>query len=320
MTLYMVEMAARPFTKEELNFLKLASIVHDEFPKMLRHTFETIWNIKIAPGYQVWDDSPAVRNLLQIREGGKTNIPTNKSFNEWDCTALFKATIYSKTFGVTTSTATKTLSEQYLKGKKPNPFHSSVVSPTGNQDESLALAIDQLRLLRNELCHISGASVSKTDFDQFVLLAKGAFTATGFTGDRIDDIGNLREEDFPTGKVNELKERVKVDLQEYNKSLQEYNKFLQDEVIQILSDQEQSVQQQLSDHQEQILQRFKNDQGNQWQFFVMWHLYYKLHEYTHPYFRLMLVPARLLCSLKACDSDTLYYYTPAIVYKVDQIV
>ena len=256
--MYMVEMAARPFTKEELNFVKFASIVHDEFPKMLRHTFETIWNNKIAPtlpGYHVWDDSPAVRNFLRKREGKKTEIPTNKSFKEWDCTALFKATIYSKTFGVTTSTATKTLSEQYLKGKKPNPFHSSVVSPTGNQDESLALAIDQLRLLRNKLCHISGASVSKTDFDQFVLLAKDAFTATGFTGDRIDDIGNLREEDFPTRKVNELKERMKVDLQEYNK-------FLQDEVIQWMSDQERSVQQ-LSDHQEQILQRLdKNDQGN----------------------------------------------------------
>ncbi len=260
--MYMVEMAARPFTKEELNFLKFASIVHDEFPKMLRHTFETIWNNKIAPtlpGCHVWDDSPAVRNLLQIREGGKTDIPTYKSFKEWDCTALFKATIYSKTFGVTTSTATKTLSEQYLKGKKPNPFHSSVVSPTGNQDESLALAIDQLRLLRNKLCHIFSGSVSKTDFDRFVLLAKDAFTATGFTGDRLDDIGSLREEDFPTGKVNELNERVKVDLQEYNK-------FLQDEVIQRQESErlymERSVQQ-LSDQQEQILQRLdKNDQGN----------------------------------------------------------
>ncbi len=264
--MYMVEMTARLFTKEELNFLKFASIVHDEFPKMLRHTFETMWNNKIAPilpGVQVWDDSPAVRNLLQIRKGGKTDIPTNKSFKEWDCTALFQATIYSKTFGVTTSTATKTLSQQYLKGKKPNPFHSSVVSSTGNQDESLALAIDQLRLLRNKLCHISSASVSKTDFDRFVLLAKDAFTATGFTGDRLDDIGSLREEDFPTGKVNELNERVKVDLQEYNK-------FLQDEVIQWMSDHQENERlymersvQQLSDHQEQILQRLdKNDQGN----------------------------------------------------------
>ncbi len=58
----------------------------------------------------------------------------------------------------------------------------------------------------------------------------------------------------------------------------------------------------------------------------MYHLYYKLHDYTHPYFMLMVVPAhhllmvmQLLCSLKACDSDTLYHYTPAVVYRVDQI-
>ena len=121
--------AARPFTKEELNFLKFASIVHDEFPKMLRHAFETIWNNKIAPtlpGYQVWDDSPAVRNLLQIREGEKTDIPTNKSFKEWDCTALFKATIYfmAKTFGVTTSTATKSTATKSTipKGKGTKSF------------------------------------------------------------------------------------------------------------------------------------------------------------------------------------------------------
>ena len=237
----MVEMAARPFTKEELNFLKFASIVHDEFPKMLRHAFETIWNNKIAPtlpGYQVWDDSPAVRNHLQIiREGEKTDIPTNKSFKEWDCTALFKATIYfmAKTFGVTTSTATKTLSQQYLKGKEPNPFHSSVVSPTGSQDESLALAISPFPLLTNILCHMSSASVSKTDFYQFVLLAKDALTATGFTGDRIDNIGSLKKEDFATRKVNEFNKRMKV--------------------VQVIR--------QLSDHQEQILQRLdKNDQGN----------------------------------------------------------
>ena len=83
---------------------------------------------------------------------------------------------------------------------------------------------------------MSSASVSKTDFYQFVLLAKDALTATGFTGDRIDNIGSLKEEDFATRKVNEFNERMKVDLQ---------------------------VIQQLSDHQKQILQRLdKNDQGN----------------------------------------------------------
>ncbi|XP_028397088.1 uncharacterized protein LOC114520938 [Dendronephthya gigantea] len=199
-------MAAKPFSKEELNFFKFASIVHDEFPKMLRWTFVALWNSKIAPlpGYQVWDDSPAVRTLLSKREGGKTAIPTNDSFEEWDCTALFKATIYSKTFGISTTTTIKTLSDQFIKGKKPNPFHASLTSPTGNQDETISLAIDQVRLLRNHLCHSSASSITKPDFDDYVRLAKDAFTATGFSTDQIDYIGGLEEGDFPTERVSEL--------------------------------------------------------------------------------------------------------------------
>ena len=176
-----IEMAVKPFTKEELNFFKFSSIVLDEFPKMLRETFIKMWDIKIAssPGYMVWDDSVTVRNLLLKREGGKTDIPTNKSINEWDCTALFKATIYSNTFGKGTSKSTKTLSQQYLKGKKPSPFHSSVISPTGNQDETVTLAIDQLRLLRNALCHTPKLTLALAKFVNFIQLVKDAFTVCG---------------------------------------------------------------------------------------------------------------------------------------------
>ncbi|XP_028409465.1 uncharacterized protein LOC114532074 [Dendronephthya gigantea] len=228
-------MAEKPFTKEELNFFKFASIVLNEFPKLLRQTFIIMWDNRIAPfpGCHVWDDSPAVRNLLLIREGGKTNIPTNKSINEWDCTALFQAIIYSKIFGLTTTKATETLSQQYLK-KKPNPFHSTLISPTGKQDESLTLAIDQLRLLRNILCHIPKPFLTKIEFDQYVQVAKDAFAVIGVASDRIDEISCLGEEDFPTNKMNELNERIKDELQQCNK-------FLENEVIQKLSDQEENM-------------------------------------------------------------------------------
>ena len=70
-----IEMAVKPFTKEQLNFFKFTFIVLDEFPKMLRDIF-----IK-KPGYITLGDSVTVRNLLLTREGGKTDIPTNKSIN-----------------------------------------------------------------------------------------------------------------------------------------------------------------------------------------------------------------------------------------------
>ena len=199
-------MAAKPFSEEELNFFKFASIVHDEFPKMLRATFKKLWNSKIAPlpGYQVWDDTPAVRTLFKTNEGGKTAIPTNESLEDWDCTALCTAINYSKTFGISTTTTIKTLHDQFVKGKKPNPFHASLTSPTGNKDETIALSVDQLRLLRNHLCHSSKTSITKHKFDYYIHLAKDAFTATGFSTEQVDYIGSLEEKDFPTERVNEL--------------------------------------------------------------------------------------------------------------------
>ena len=225
-------MAVKPFTKEELNFFKFSCTVLDEFPKMLRETFIKMWDTKIAssPGYMVWDDSITVRNLLLKREGGKTDIPTNKSINEWDCTALFKATIYSNTFGRGTSISLliKTLSQQYLKGKKPSPFHSSVISASGNQDENITLAIDQLRLLRSALCHTPMPTLALAKFNNFVQLVKNAFTACGVSVVRIDEIGCLGEEDFPTEQVNELNDRMKIEEQENSAFMQETNAFLQD--------------------------------------------------------------------------------------------
>ena len=219
-------MAVKPFSNEELNFLKFAAIVFDEFPKAIRQTFVAMWNNKIAvlPGYQLWDDSAAVRNMFLGAEGGKTDIPTNSSIDSWDCTALFKALIYAKTFALPGTK--RTLAESYIKGRKPklSSFHPTVISPSGNQDETLALAIDQLRLLRNKLCHSPGRNTNKLSFDQYVKLAKDAFAALGLNTTSIDVIGSLTESDFPTKKIDELNESIQ-------KVLRASNQFLQEEVI-----------------------------------------------------------------------------------------
>ncbi len=202
-------MAVKPFSKEQLNFFKFSTLVLDEFPKVLRQIFITMWDSKIAirPRFIPWDDSTKVRNMLHTSEGGKTDIPTTKSIEEWDCTALFKATIYAKTFGVPGSKGSN-LSDLYLKKVKaaPGSFHSSVQSSTGNQDETYALAIDQLRLLRNILCHSPKPEIVKTDFDQYVQLVTNALTAVNVDTAFVDIIGQMSEDDFPTKKVQELHE------------------------------------------------------------------------------------------------------------------
>ena len=94
---------------------------------------------------------------------------STKSIEEWDCTALFSATIYAKSFGVSCSRVS-TLNDLYLKKVKhaPGTFHLSVQSSTGNQDETYAFPIDQLRLLRDTLSHSSELEIVKRNFDHYV--------------------------------------------------------------------------------------------------------------------------------------------------------
>ena len=203
----------QPYSDEELNYFKFASIVLKEFPNALRCIFVDMWNTRVAPSSTVWDDSSHVRNILHNNEAPNTNIPTNNSFKEWDCTALFQATLYARTFALPDSTEKKkTLGELYIKGRKPvpGPLHSAVRSSSGDVNETISLAIDQLRLLRNTLCHISNPQINKVTFDDYVKHAKGAFIALNFSTTSLDRIGNLKESDFPEKEVEKLNEGINL--------------------------------------------------------------------------------------------------------------
>lgn len=208
-------MALQPYRDEELNYFKFSSIVLNEFPKALRQTFKTMWDSTIGhrPGFQLWDDSPAVRSLFISTEGGKTKVPTHKSYFEWDCTALFQATIYAQTF----ASHRTTLSQCYVTplSLPHGSFHTSVVSPCGNNAETFALAIDQLRLLRNMICHSSSSKMNKTTFDQCVEHAKDAFKALGIKTDVLNTVGSLTESDFPTNEVHKLEQRIRDEIWAY---------------------------------------------------------------------------------------------------------
>ena len=219
-------MALQPFTNEQLNYFKFASIVLNEFATALRQTLKSMWDNRFGhrPGYQLWDDSTVIRNLFLAEEGGKTKVPTQITYEEWDCTALFQATIYARSFATSDSKGHyKTLGELYVKHRKVphGKFHSSVVSPSGNTAETFALAIDQLRLLRNSLCHSDRSEFDKPTFDQYVQLAKEAFIALGLKTDPIDAIGGLTESDFPTKEVRKLEESLRQETRSYIECLEE---------------------------------------------------------------------------------------------------
>ena len=71
---------------------------------LLRHNFlvcpkvKTMWDNTFGhlPGFQCWYDCPALWNVF-FGTGQSTKVPTNCSYDEWDCTALFKATLLRHT-------------------------------------------------------------------------------------------------------------------------------------------------------------------------------------------------------------------------------
>ena len=204
------------FSLEQLNFFKFSSVVLDEFPFVLRHVFVNMWDNQVAPtpGFQKWDDSPLVRNMFLSKEGGKTKyVPTGKSYHEWDCTALFEATLYAQSFAMPDGSGrSASLDKLYVKPRRLpiGIFHPVVLSHSGNQAETFALSLDQLRLLRNTLCHqTSTQKIDKKTFAHYVQLARDAFAALGQDTTRIDEIGKLDEDDFPTARLQKLEEDLK---------------------------------------------------------------------------------------------------------------
>ena len=213
-------MTLQPFSDEQLNFFKFSSLVLNEFPNVLRQTFKTMWDNTYGgrPGFQLWDDSTAVRNLFATTEGGKTKVPIDQSYSKWDCTNLFQATIFAWSFALPGSTGSfTTLSDLYAKPRSLplGSFHACVLSPGGNNAETFALAIDQLRRLRNSLCHPTNSEMDKATFDQRVNYAKDAFKALGVSTAQIDAIGSLTESDFPTNEVCRLKMRLEDETRAY---------------------------------------------------------------------------------------------------------
>ena len=195
------------YREDQLNFLKFTDIVTNDFPKAMRQTFRLMWDRKCGP--VLWDDSEAVRKLFRAKEGGTTKVPTHQSYEEWDCTALFQATIFAQSFALPDSTSHyKTLNDLYVKplGLPRGSFHASVVSSGGDYYETVALAIDQLRLLRNSLSHPAKGEMSKGTFNQYLQLVKDTFKALGLKTDKIDAISS--ESGFPTSEVADLKRKI----------------------------------------------------------------------------------------------------------------
>ena len=255
-------MALQPFKNEQLNYFKFAFVVLNELPKALRQTFKIMWDNTYGhlPGFQLWDDSTAVRNMFLATEGGSTKVPTHLSYNDWDCTALFQATIFSSSFSLPDRRGHhRKLSYLYVKphGLPPGGFHASVISPSGDNAETFSMAIDQLRLLRNVFCHSSSSEIVKATFDQYIQHTKDAFQALGMTSGSVDAIGSLSEADFPIERVRKLEDDIRKELQAESTFVKEQVK---EELIGIRSDIAQAAQELQNDAERAAKERKEETQ------------------------------------------------------------
>ena len=138
--------------------------------------------------------------------------------------------LFAPSFATTVSTGPfTTLSDLYVKpcAVPYGSFHACVVSSGGNMTETIALAIDQLRLLRNSLCHSTSSEMDKASFDQRVNYTRDAFQALGVSTAPIDAFVSLAESDFPTNEVRKLEARIRDETQAYIKSLEDFREGLE---------------------------------------------------------------------------------------------
>lgn len=135
----------------------------------------------------------------------------------------------------TAQVITKLNTNLYVKPRRlpHGSFHASVISPGGNNAETFALAIDQLRLLRNVFGHSSSSKMDKPTFDQHIQYTKDAIGALGVTTDPVDAVGSLTEADFPTQRVRTLEDEIRKELEAESEFLKE---DVKDELVGIRSD------------------------------------------------------------------------------------
>ena len=207
------KMTLQPFTKEQVNYFKFAHIVTNEFPKALRQSFKYLWDTTYGhrPGYRSWDDSKEVREMFLREEGGTTDVPTNLSYTEWDCSKLFQATIYSQSFSEEDSEGRKTsLSEKYVKPRRlaEGELLTSIGISSTSVTERFTIAINQLRILRNILFQLTKAEIDTKTFGSYIQLSEKAFNFLNVATASINAISSYSEDDFPTEKARKIGEDI----------------------------------------------------------------------------------------------------------------
>ena len=183
---------SKEYTKEQLNYFRICYATTNILAEGLREIFKQEWDKQHKLTTGEWKDEPrngtdfyngeSARN--QRRNAHLLATMTNGNREEWDCTMLFYAILFSDCIG---------------------PSLSATVSKN----------VDDLRNFRNQFAHITQGSLSDIDFQNAISKVEVAFQALGQPTVKIQDL--KYQITFPTKelqtvlkKVDDLKQEVQV--------------------------------------------------------------------------------------------------------------
>ena len=140
-----------------------------------------------------WDDSTIVRSqlarLLPTQRWHLSKIVLKESIEKWDLTCLIYAICNAKIH------SGQSLSYYYRTSVRPWEFHNSVWRQT--QEETFAVAVDQLRRCRNVIAHSPCVGMSLKDLEFYVNLIKEALGALMADTSVVDVIAQERINEQP---------------------------------------------------------------------------------------------------------------------------
>ena len=168
------------YTKDQLNYFRICYIINC-IAEGLRQVFIREWNSNYKVSLGEWEDTAQNGQDFYNNESKKPIYRINRvhlrlikkgKTKEWDCSCLFFAILFSYSIGSTISTTTR-------------------------KD------IEDLRQVRNDIAHISEATLTDTQFQNHVGIVLNAFKSLSLPISDIETVKNQKT--FPTAEVNGLK-------------------------------------------------------------------------------------------------------------------
>ena len=196
---------SKEYSKEQLNYFRICYATTDILTEGLREIFKQEWDKQHELTKGEWKDKP--RNGMDFYNGESARsqrrnahlLATMQNGNreEWDCTMLFYAILFSDCVG---------------------PSLSATVR----------MNVDDLRKFRNEeFAHMKQGSLSDTDFQNAISKVEVAFQVLGLHTAKIQDLKNQKT--FPTEELQQILKKVD-DLKQEVQEKEDKRQVLEDQL------------------------------------------------------------------------------------------